>query len=276
MIPTREGRHPAGPPRLPGRPRRGFPQGRLWQRGSAGEPPRWSPTPTQAFQRFRGALGRGVVVCKPGAAKPRGWWSRPTATSDRLPAWSTLSSPADFNDQLASWLPGANDRVHSTLRCRPSDHIDEHRAAMMAPRPMLPDPAWGEIRRLPGTTPPRTPAMPATGWLSPPPGSGWPAPATRPRPGTSAGRAHPAGPGAAARHRRGALHRLRGGGGPTCSSSWSPPATGAPAQWRPKVLSLSSATTRGRPRWPAARRCRCGPRAAGGYGGTHDRPGRPR
>jgi transposase len=38
------------------------------------------PTPTQAFQRFRGALGMGVVVNKPATPRPRGWWSGPTAT----------------------------------------------------------------------------------------------------------------------------------------------------------------------------------------------------
>ena len=66
---------------------------------------------------------------------------------DQLPS-RRFSSPADFNDQLDSWLLIANDRVHSTLRCRPSERIEEDRAATMALPPMLPDPAWGETRRL--------------------------------------------------------------------------------------------------------------------------------
>jgi len=59
-----------------------------------------------------------------------------------------FSSPADFNHQLGDWLPIANDRVHSTLRCRPADRLAEDRAAMMALPAVLPDPAWAELRRL--------------------------------------------------------------------------------------------------------------------------------
>ena len=53
---------------------------------------------------------------------------------------STRSSP--------TWLRRANNRIHSTLRCRPSDRIVEDRAAMMALPPVLPDPAWRETKRL--------------------------------------------------------------------------------------------------------------------------------
>ena len=107
------------------------------------------PTPTQAFQCFRGALGMGVVVNKPGDPEAKGLVERANGYLETsfLPG-RRFTSPADFNDQLASWLLTANDRVHSTLHCRPSDRIDEDRAAMMALPPMLPDPAWGETRRL--------------------------------------------------------------------------------------------------------------------------------
>jgi hypothetical protein len=107
------------------------------------------PHPTQAFQRFRGALGMGVVICKPGDPEAKGLVERTNKYFETsfLPG-RRFDSPADFNDQLASWLPIANDRVHSTLRCRPTERIEEDRAAMMALPPMLPDPAWGEIRRL--------------------------------------------------------------------------------------------------------------------------------
>jgi len=59
-----------------------------------------------------------------------------------------FASPQDFNTQLATWLRRANNRTHSTLRCRPSDRIAEDRAAMMALPPVLPDPAWRETKRL--------------------------------------------------------------------------------------------------------------------------------
>jgi transposase len=50
--------------------------------------------------------------------------------------------PADFNAQLAEWLPVANNRIHRTLGCRPADRINADRAAMGGFPPVLPDPAW--------------------------------------------------------------------------------------------------------------------------------------
>jgi hypothetical protein len=59
-----------------------------------------------------------------------------------------FSSPQDFNAQLAVWLQRANNRIHSTLRCRPNDRIVEDRAAMMSLPPVLPEVAWRETKRL--------------------------------------------------------------------------------------------------------------------------------
>jgi hypothetical protein len=59
-----------------------------------------------------------------------------------------FSGPREFNAQLAGWLRRANNRMHSTLRCRPSDRLAEDRAAMMSLPPVLPDPAWRETKRL--------------------------------------------------------------------------------------------------------------------------------
>ena len=107
------------------------------------------PNPTPPFQRFRGTLGMGLVVCKPGDPEAKGMVERANKYLETsfLPG-RRFSSPQDFNAQLAMWLRRANNRVHSTLRCRPSDRIVEDRAAMMALPPVLPDPAWRESKRL--------------------------------------------------------------------------------------------------------------------------------
>ena len=107
------------------------------------------PTLTAPFQRFRGTLGMGVIVCKPGDPEAKGLVERANRYLETsfLPG-RRFSSPEDFNAQLATWLRRANNRIHSTLRCRPSDRIAEDRAAMMALPPVLPDPAWRETKRL--------------------------------------------------------------------------------------------------------------------------------
>jgi transposase len=107
------------------------------------------PTLTAPFQRFRGTLGMGVIVCNPGDPEAKGLVERANRYLETsfLPG-RRFSSPEDFNAQLATWLRRANNRIHSTLRCRPSDRIAEDRAAMMALPPVLPDPAWRETKRL--------------------------------------------------------------------------------------------------------------------------------
>ena len=107
------------------------------------------PNLTEAFQRFRGTLGMGVVICQPGDPEAKGLVERANGYLETsfLPG-RRFSSPADFNAQLALWLRRANNRVHSTLRCRPSERIGEDRVAMMALPPVLPDPAWRETKRL--------------------------------------------------------------------------------------------------------------------------------
>lgn len=107
------------------------------------------PNPTPPFQRFRGTLGMGLVICKPGDPEAKGMVERANKYLETsfLPG-RHFSSPQDFNVQLAMWLRRANNRVHSTLRCRPNDRIVEDRAAMMPLPPVLPDPAWRETKRL--------------------------------------------------------------------------------------------------------------------------------
>jgi transposase len=107
------------------------------------------PNLTEAFQRFRGGLGMGVIICRPGDPEAKGLVERANRYLETsfLPG-RHFSSPQDFNAQLAAWLKKANARTHSTLRCSPADRIAEDRAAMMPLPPVLPDPAWRETKRL--------------------------------------------------------------------------------------------------------------------------------
>lgn len=104
---------------------------------------------TLPFQRFRGTLGMGVIVCKPGDPEAKGLVERANGYLETsfMPG-RRFASPQDFNAQLAVWLRRANNRIHSTLRCRPNDRIVEDRTAMVAFPPVLPDPAWRETKRL--------------------------------------------------------------------------------------------------------------------------------
>ena len=107
------------------------------------------PNLTVPFQRFRGTLGMGVIVCDPGDPEAKGLVERFNGYLETsfLPG-RRFSSPQDFNAQLGDWLPKANRRVHQTLRCRPVDRLAEDRAAMMALPPVLPDPALRLTTRL--------------------------------------------------------------------------------------------------------------------------------
>src|SRR5438477_996839 len=108
------------------------------------------PTLTTPMQAFRGTLGIAVRLCRPADPEAKGLVERANGYLETsfLPG-RRFSSPQDFNAQLAAWLKKkANARMHSTLRCSPADRIAEDRAAMMAPPPVQPDPAWRETKRL--------------------------------------------------------------------------------------------------------------------------------
>jgi transposase len=98
---------------------------------------------TDAFQRFRGTLGMGAVICRPGDPEAKGLVERANRYLETsfLPG-RVFTEVEDFNAQLTDWLATANQRVHRTLRCRPADRISEDRAAMLALPPLLPDVAW--------------------------------------------------------------------------------------------------------------------------------------
>jgi transposase len=101
------------------------------------------PELTDAFQRFRGALGMGAIVCKPRDPEAKGLVERANRYLETsfLPGRS-FAGVEDFNQQLRRWLQAANQRRHRTLGCRPCDRIAEDRAGMRPLPPVLPDPAW--------------------------------------------------------------------------------------------------------------------------------------
>lgn len=105
---------------------------------------------TQAFQVFRGTLGMGAIVCKPGDPEAKGIVERANGYLETsfLPG-RTFTDPADFNAQLKAWLAKANHRVQRRLACRPVDRIAEDRAAMLPLPPVLPDTSWHKTVRLP-------------------------------------------------------------------------------------------------------------------------------
>jgi len=106
-------------------------------------------TLTEPFQRFRGTLGMQVVVLRPADPESKGIVERHNGYLETsfLPG-RRFRGPEDFNEQLTEWLVRANQRVHSTLRCRPVERFEEDKAAMMALPPVLPTTALRLSTRL--------------------------------------------------------------------------------------------------------------------------------
>jgi transposase len=105
---------------------------------------------TEDFQRFRGALGIGVRLCKPNDPEAKGLVERAHHYFETsfLPG-RRFENVEDFNTQFVSWLQKANRRVHATTRAVPAEAIYEDRGAMRPFPPVLPDPAWRFSTRLP-------------------------------------------------------------------------------------------------------------------------------
>ena len=106
---------------------------------------------TQDYLRLKGTLGMGSVVLAKGHPERKGIVERTNGYLETsfLPG-RRFDDRDDFNTQLGDWLETrANVRVHSGLRCRPSERIDEDLAAMMALPPLLPDMDWHHDLRLP-------------------------------------------------------------------------------------------------------------------------------
>lgn len=105
---------------------------------------------TEAFLVFKGAFAMGAIVLAPGHPERKGVVERTNGYLETsfLPG-REFASVDDFNTQLYDWLEGrANLRVHSGLRCRPSERIDADLAAMGPLPPVLPDTDWRTQTRL--------------------------------------------------------------------------------------------------------------------------------
>ena len=107
-------------------------------------------TLTPPFQRFRGTLGMGVIVCKPGDPEAKGLVERANQYLETsfMPG-RRFSSTARL--QRATARAGcARPTIGCTRRCAADRPTVSSRtaAAMMALPPVLPDPAWRETKRL--------------------------------------------------------------------------------------------------------------------------------
>jgi hypothetical protein len=106
---------------------------------------------THDYLRLKGTLGMGSIVLAKGHPERKGVVERTNGYLETsfMPGRS-FADRDDFNTQLGDWLEHkANVRVHSGLRCRPSERIDEDLAAMVALPPVLPDMDWHHDLRLP-------------------------------------------------------------------------------------------------------------------------------
>ena len=95
---------------------------------------------TDEFQRFRGTLGIGAVLCQRGDPEAKGLVERANGYFETsfLPG-RRFEDAGDFNRQLTGWLVKANHRIHATTKVRPAEAAWEDRGAMLAFPPVLPD-----------------------------------------------------------------------------------------------------------------------------------------
>jgi transposase len=98
---------------------------------------------------FVGTLGTRIVQLKPFDPESKGIVERANQYLETsfLPG-RTFTSPTDFNEQLAGWLPRANNRQVRHLHARPNDLIGVDRAAMSGLPPVTPQFGFGNRVRL--------------------------------------------------------------------------------------------------------------------------------
>jgi hypothetical protein len=99
---------------------------------------------------FVGTLGTKIVQLKPFDPESKGIVERANQYLETsfLPG-RLFASPADFNQQLAGWLPKANTRFVRHLQARPVDLLAQDRAGMGSLPPIVPSFGFRPPARLP-------------------------------------------------------------------------------------------------------------------------------
>ncbi|TFB54187.1 IS21 family transposase [Cryobacterium tagatosivorans] len=99
----------------------------------------WRNKLAEGVPAFCGALATKIVQLKPFDPESKGIVERANQFLETsfLPG-RTFTSVADFNEQLAQWLPTANNRTVRSLRARPIDRVAQDRAGMLAVPPPPP------------------------------------------------------------------------------------------------------------------------------------------
>ena len=94
---------------------------------------------TVPARSFAGTLGTRIYQTRPFDPQAKGVVERGNGfqRSSFLPG-RQFTDPADFNDQLGSWLVTANQRTVRRTGARPADRISAERAAMMPLPPVAP------------------------------------------------------------------------------------------------------------------------------------------
>ncbi len=152
MIPSRQAADLiAGHWLLLGQHLQAVPRELVWDNESAvGSWQAGRPKLTADFEAFRGVLGCGVRQCRPGDPEAKGIVERGNGYLETsfLPG-RTFTCPADFNTQLAAWLPIANTRLVRRIGCTPIARWEADKAAMLALPPVAPVTGWRIRVRLP-------------------------------------------------------------------------------------------------------------------------------
>ncbi|TFD49911.1 transposase [Cryobacterium sp. Hh7] len=105
---------------------------------------------TEPAAAFAGTLGTQIKLLKARDPESKGMVERMNRFfRSRFMSGRTFTSPDDFNEQLAAWLPVANNRLSRSRRGRPNDLVSSDRAAMRGLPPMAPEVMFRNSVRLP-------------------------------------------------------------------------------------------------------------------------------
>jgi hypothetical protein len=105
---------------------------------------------TEPAAAFAGTLGTQIKLLKARNPESKGMVERMNRFfRSRFMSGRTFASPEDFNQQLAGWLPIANNRLSRSRRGRPGDLVAVDRAAMRRLPPVAPEVMFRNSIRLP-------------------------------------------------------------------------------------------------------------------------------